>query len=312
VIHLIEPYMTRSRPSVLPFRTGVVLVVVSAAAVATLAPAFLSTASAADPSPVAPPPQTRPAAAVAEAPADVTAAMRRAFTELAAPSAEVREAARSTLMSLERRYLDDLRALVERSRPLRPAQASALRQIVAHVYLSGDPYDADERAGFLGVRAQQIALTSADNAGVGRPAAGNDTGVGGVGGGGAGVAAGEPDDSVPLPGVGMVVVSRLPGFVAHRVLLDGDVILGIVEKPKVSFVDRFAFTNAIKSMDAGDTFHLSILRRGRLRKVELQLGRRPAIVNNDLAGDVFERDRQARADAYWREAFAPLLPEAVE
>jgi hypothetical protein len=258
-----------------------------------------------------PPAQTQPAGHAADAPADVAAMMRRAFAELADPRADVREAARSTLMGLERRYLDDLRALVERSRPLQPAQATALRQIVTHVYLSGEPYDPESRAGFLGVRAQQIAITSAadDALAPGRPER-NETGEGGGGGGGAPVA--PPADEPALPRVGMVVISRLPGFVAHRVLLDGDVILGIVERPDVSFVDRYAFTTAIKKMEAGETFHLTILRRGRVRKIELTLDRRPAIVNNDVAGDAFDHDRRAKDDAYWRQAFAPLLPETVD
>lgn len=294
--------MTRSRSSVAPSRPPVVAAYSAAgAAAATILTTVFSIAFAAEPSPASA--QTRPTAIASDAPADVAATMRRAFAELADPSADVREAARSTLMTLDRRYLDDLHALVERSRPLRPGQAAALRPIVTHVYLSGEPYDPEERAGFLGVRAQQIALSSADNAG---PGVGNDTGDAG-----AGVA---PNDAPapPLPTVGMVVVTRLPGFVAHRILLDGDVILGIVEQPGVSFLDSRAFTNAIMAMRAGETFHLSILRRGRLRKVELTLDRRPKIVNADFAGEAFDRERKAKADAYWRAAFAPLLPETVE
>jgi hypothetical protein len=316
--------MTRSRSSVLLFGAFVLSAATILSPTLKSQPAFAAEEAAAPaPSPTpAPPPAPAPPSASAQpsahapddapaapapAAADVSATMRRAFTELADPRADVREAARSTLMGLDRRYLDDLRALVERSRPLRPAQATALRQIVTHVYLTGEPYDPEGHAGFLGVRAQQIAITSADDAlAAGRPP-GNETGDPG------GVAPVAPQaDDTALPRVGMVVISRLPGFVAHRVLLDGDVILGIVEQPTVTFVDRYAFTSAIKKMQAGETFHLNILRRGRVLKIELTLDRRPNIVNNDLAGDAFDHDRRAKADAYWRKAFAPLLPETMD
>jgi hypothetical protein len=323
--------MTRSRSSVLLFGAFVTLSAAIFSATLNSRPALAADqpAAPAPPAPAAtapappapaPPAPAPPQAHAPDAPAaaDVNATMRRAFTELADPRADVREAARSTLMGLERRYLDDLHALVEHSRPLRPAQATALRQIVTHVYLSGEVYEPEARAGFLGVRAQQIAITSADDAlATGRPAgneAGNGAGGGG-GGGGARAPVAPPaagDDPATLPRVGMVVISRLPGFVAHRVLLDGDVILGIVEQPAVSFVDRYAFTAAIKKMEAGETFHMNILRRGRVLKIELTLDRRPAIVNNDVAGEAFDRDRRAKADAYWRESFAPLLPETVD
>jgi hypothetical protein len=247
--------------------------------------------------------------------------MRRAFAELADPRADVRETARATLMSMERRYLDDLRTLVERSRPLRPAQATALRQIVTHVYLSGQPYEPEPSAGFLGVRATQIAISSGDapaGGGAGGEAVPDDPGGGGGAGAGGGVGADAraggvgAENPVAVPRIGMVVIYRLPGFVAHRVLLDGDVILGIIERPEVSFLERGAFTSAIKDMKAGETFHLNVLRRGRVMKLELTLDRRPAAVNNDLAGEGFDRDRRTKADTYWREAFAPLLPDTLE
>jgi hypothetical protein len=303
--------MTRSRSSVLLFGASVGV----AALAAPVAAAF-----AADASPPPPPAKTQAvvanAANASDAPADVMATMRKAFAELADSRADVRESARTTLMGMERRYLDDLRALVEHSRPLRPAQATALRQIVNHVYLSGETYEPDGHdAGFLGVRTQHIALTSAeddDAVASPRPAPDN-TGNGDVAGPvippGEGAAAAT---AARLPRVGMVVISRLPGFVAHRVLRDGDVILGIVERPELSFAEPRAFTNSIIAMKAGETFHLTLLRRGRVLKVELTLEHRPKIVNNDLAGEAFDRDRRAKADAYWREAFAPLLPDALD
>ena len=66
------------------------------------------------------------------------------------------------------------------------------------------------------------------------------------------------------------------------------------------------------SMQAGEVFHLTVLRRGRVLKLELSLDRRPKTINNDFAGEAFDRDRRAKADAYWRQSFAPLLPETLD
>src|SRR5687768_14406056 len=61
--------------------------------------------------------------------ADVEAVMRTAFAELGDSDAEVRDAARATLMGVHRRYLPTLQKIVETNRPLLPSQAAVLRPI---------------------------------------------------------------------------------------------------------------------------------------------------------------------------------------
>jgi hypothetical protein len=94
-----------------------------------------------------PPPTTRPAAATTDGPADLP----RRFADLDSANPAVREEARTALMQMGRRRLESFQRLVAESRPLRPSQRAALREIVTHVYLSGEPYDAKEKVGFLGI-----------------------------------------------------------------------------------------------------------------------------------------------------------------
>jgi hypothetical protein len=247
--------------------------------------------------------------------------MRRAFDDLADSDAGVRESARAALMGLDRRYLPSLQKLVDQQRPLRPSQASVLRQIVTHVYLAGEPYPSDRTAGFLGVRmsATAVRLDTPDPAAAaaGGEQEGNNNGNGNnANDGNAG------SDVAPM---GVVILERLPGFVGHRMLLDGDVVVGIDERPDLRlFSDRAAaddllplrvFTDAVKGTRPGRTLHFQVLRRGRLVKVPVTLDPRPdaaaAAGGNPAPTDAFDRQRREKADAYWRESFAPLLREAV-
>jgi hypothetical protein len=62
------------------------------------------------------------------------------FTELASADLQTRESARVQFMRLTRDDLPALRGLVTRSRPLLPAQAAALHEIVQEIYLAGEKY----------------------------------------------------------------------------------------------------------------------------------------------------------------------------
>src|SRR5688500_9245070 len=122
------------------------------------------------------------------------------FAELGDPDADVRAAAFSKLLGLSRDDLAGLRTVVEAARPVSPAQGAALHDVVIHVYLGGEPFDADRESGFLGVRSLQPDLDALHLGG--EPALGQDGGV--------------------------PVGERLPGFCGFRGLRGGDVILGIV------------------------------------------------------------------------------------
>ncbi|HXE55966.1 MAG TPA: hypothetical protein VN541_23270, partial [Tepidisphaeraceae bacterium] len=121
------------------------------------------------------------------------------FSDLNSADTSARHAACAKLMRLKRTQLTELRDVVEKSRPLAPSQASALRRIVEEVYLAGEPYEKDDTHGFLGILMDTAALSVRDLAGTNEP--------------------------METPGV--VVADRIPGFCASRTLLDGDMILGM-------------------------------------------------------------------------------------
>src|SRR5438874_9217234 len=70
-----------------------------------------------------------------------SADIRRWFEQLGDPDPVVRDSARQNLMGLPRSDLAELRRVIIENRPLAPAQATALREIVTHVYLASQRYD---------------------------------------------------------------------------------------------------------------------------------------------------------------------------
>lgn len=240
--------------------------------------------------------------------AGVEAGMREAFAQLADADADVREAARLRLMSLERRYLPALQKLVERNRPLLPAQATVIRQIVTHVYLSAEDYSHNANLGFLGVKMADADLTQERPK---RPDANDDEA--------------RPDEEEPeaeqLIGPdgwplspypqGIVIIERMPGFAGHRALLDGDVVVGLADRPGQPFHGHAQFSAAVKGARAGGHVRFTVLRRGRLTKVEVKVDARPDVADNpNLMNDLILRRRE-KAEAYWDESFGPLLNERV-
>lgn len=201
-----------------------------------------------------------------------------AFNRLASRDPEERQSARFELMGLSRQDLPELRRLVDTHRPLAPGQISALPEIVQHVYLTGEPYQPDSRSGFLGVQLGKSSITLEDES--------------------------EPADN------GVVIVSRMPGFVAFRVLQDGDVILGVKEKPDKPFRTRDDLSECIRQFDAGATVNLEVLRGGKLLIVPLKLGQRPMWAGGFESAQILQQ-RDERAEAYWQKEFAPLLEEGV-
>lgn len=87
------------------------------------------------------------------APATLPADMLRTwYVQLADSDPDVRERARIDLMGIERGQLPHLRQIVADTRPIKAAQAAVLYDIVSHVFMATEPYEANPRAGFLGVR----------------------------------------------------------------------------------------------------------------------------------------------------------------
>jgi hypothetical protein len=199
--------------------------------------------------------------------------MRQWFADLGSADGEVRDQAMVNLMGLRADDLPALRKLVEESRPLAPQQLVALKQIVIHDFLAGEPYDVKEGEGFLGIH---------------------------------------------LPGIAeeaeAVVVNRLPGFVGERMLRDGDVILGVVERPEKPIHSGSELTASLSQFSAGQTIHLQILRQGQVVRVPVQLDPKPLDASSqefrDRMDDFLFR-RLQRAQEYWDKHFADLVEEMV-
>ncbi len=112
------------------------------------------------------PAETRPTDAASEAqfgppdPAKRPAVMAKWFADLASADGKVRDAAKVSLMGLEREDLPALRKLIEQRRPLLPSQAVVLKEIVSQIYLSGDTFDmvVNGREGFLGIRPVPVSV----------------------------------------------------------------------------------------------------------------------------------------------------------
>ena len=203
------------------------------------------------------------------------------FAELADPDADVRASALTKLLSISRADLDALRAVVEQAKPVAPAQAAALHDVIVHVYLSGDPFEADPNAGFLGVRPLREDAFEALQLG-------ND----------------------PAADVGVPVGERLPGFCGFQGLRGGDVILGVLG-PRATRLARWMELRDYVSRSApGETLTFEVLRQGRVMKVPIKLDPRPLAATDNInltrMGDLLA-ERAARAEAYWAKVFKPLI-----
>ena len=210
------------------------------------------------------------------------AAVRQWFAELDDPDANVREKARVSLMGMQRRNLPAFQKLVQDSRPLAPAQAAVLREIVMHVYLAGEEYDTTGAQGFLGVRMQETDVRLPGAHGADRAS----------------------------QAVGVVIVERMPGWVGSRMLLDGDVILGVVERQDVRLQSVTDFQELVQSITPGSTVHFQVLRQGQVARIPVTLDARPFGVEQFQLTDLIQR-RQRKAEDYWNSTFGPAVKEGV-
>ena len=213
-------------------------------------------------------PTTKPAAPIDEQ------TVRGWFSELANREAEVRERARTELMGMPRQQLPLLQRLVQEERPLAPSQIAVLREIVAQIYLAGEPYETNGRDAFLGITMSQVR-------------SGGSTGV--------------------------VVDGRKVGFCGCRMLRDGDVILGLADQPDVVFHSPADLQDAISHMRAGDTVKLQVLRHGQVKQVRITLDARPSEVIGRGVPELDEwvHRRLENFAQYWQRTFAPLVREDI-
>jgi hypothetical protein len=215
------------------------------------------------------------------------------FNDLAASDAAVRDAALGALLELTRAELPGLRQVVERSRPVAPSQAHALRDVVNHVFLSGETYPAEPRVGFLG-----LVIPTLDSVEVPR-----------------GAAAAEPPEPnaivVARASTGVPIEYRIPGFCAFRALREGDVVLSITKPNARRLRDWNELTYSIRAYPAGESIALEVLRQGAVLSVPVTLDAKPLVPQEEVWHNVILPNREAAAQAYWNEHFAPLVEERV-
>lgn len=216
-------------------------------------------------------------------PADLSL-IRSTFANLSSADATVRAQSLTWLLSLRSADLPSLQKVVEAARPLAPAQAMVLRQIVTQVYLSGQGYESIPATGFLGVRMEQIHV-----------------GYNAV------------PQGAAAPGFAVIITERMAGFAGARMLRDGDIILGIVERPGLTITDTMNFSQAVREMGAGAVIHFQLLRDGQVKTVGVKLDPRPQAADPfgvTQMEDLLAR-RKSSADEYWRSHFAALAKENV-
>jgi hypothetical protein len=225
-------------------------------------------------------PATAPAATQPAAAGQSIASIKRLIRELAADNYPARDGARLALMGLKRSELGALRDAIKQSLPLEPSQVIVLREIVTEVYLAGDLYIAeDDGMGFLGIhlpdwqRPEDRALMSVER--------------------------------------GVVVMGRVPGFCAFRMLHDGDVLLSMAPPGGVNLElsTKEQLIAAVKSVRAGERVTFEVLRQGEILSVTITLERKP--LNLELQIEEFKGRRAEQADQVWERDFAPLLTEQL-
>jgi hypothetical protein len=209
------------------------------------------------------------------------------FEQLLAAESGVRERARVELMGLSRDDLETLRHVVQTSGPPTAQQAAVLHDIVVHVFLATDPYEASRPpAGFLGVR-----LPMDPAGGIALP---EDTAL----------KVGDPDTGVPI-------AEAIPGFCGFRHLQAGDVVLGVDAPQWTRTPNSPELIDAISQTPPGRKITLHVLRQGRVMQIALRLSARPRVANDPLATKLFIDDRQQRAEEYWHDRFSPLLDRGM-
>jgi C-terminal processing protease CtpA/Prc len=200
--------------------------------------------------------------------------------QLASDDPQTRRTALSDLMSLQKQDLPALRAATVSKQPLLPEQLDAIRQAVTQVFLAGEPYkyatDPQNDTGFLGVQWQREAPS-------------------------------QPPD-------GVLVWSRIPGFVAYRMLQPGDIIVKILRQPALPDVELHQFdqfTRLVQQLHAGDVLRLRVLRYGRPTDVSIRLDHRPLDLVQDQSGVKIQQWINTRAQAaedYWNHEFSGIDP----
>jgi hypothetical protein len=201
-------------------------------------------------------------------------AVADSFEKLADRDSEVRRRAKQDLMGLEPGELDLLRQVVSARTPLRPAQVDPLHDIVIYIRVRAAINKLPKvQGGFLGVSLPNLAIENEDQ----RPA-------------------------------GVQIVNRLQGFVAYRLLEDGDIITAIgPENEMLPIYTPDHLRMIVRNFAAGQMIHVRVVRGTRSLTVQFPLD--APIASEDLDRGVQADINEAEYDAeqYWERNFAPLL-----
>lgn len=230
-------------------------------------------------------PTTQPAADV-----------QRWWNGLADADSKVRETSFAGLLGLSRDDLPTLRTIVSNTETAALQQAMALRDIVLHVYLSGETYSAYREHGFLGLMGPEefytgsvILKTPVD----------------------------QPNEEARSRRQGVRVNNRVPGFVGYQSLRTGDILLSFrmpadpqgEEASRQDITAWAPFTMRIAEVPPGTLVTFEVLRQGKIIEVPIKLSARPTWASDDV--DAILLERQSKFERYWQETFAPLVGETL-
>lgn len=253
---------------------------------------------------------TRPATSAAAPTTQPIADVQRWFDGLADADADVREASIQKLMALTRDDLPTLRQAVAATKQLELTQTTALHDIVIHVYLSGETYEANGAQGFLGLMQSNdlvdgfVVVKVPEEAVAGEAAAGAER-------------------------RGVPVGNRLAGFCGYGALRTGDVILAFtialdlngqavapgVQPNATEFTrnlpDWATLIDVVRRIPGGTHVGFDVLRQGRLMRIPIILSPRPAWAEPGVDFEPLLLERERKSEAYWQKVFAPLVGEMV-
>ena len=94
---------------------------------------------------------------------------------------------------------------------------------------------------------------------------------------------------------GVVIVERMPGFVGARMLLDGDVVLGVAERPDVRMLGVNEFQMVVRQITPGTTVHFQVMRQGQVMRVPVTLDPRPFDPESFILQDVSHLSETSRS-----------------
>ncbi len=238
------------------------------------------------------------------------AEVRRWFDGLSDADAAVREASSEKLMALKRDDLPTLRQAVAETKQLALTQTTALHDIVIHVYLSGETYEANWTQGFLGLMQSHDLENNSVVVKVPEEAA-------------------DADAATDEERRGVPVGNRLAGFCGYGALRTGDVILAFTitvdlqeeaaakdATPKVTeftrnLQDWSQLIEVVRRIPGGTPVGFDVLRQGRVRRIPIVLSPRPAWAEPGLDFEPILLERERKSEAYWQQVFAPLVGETV-